>query len=263
MTDKSISEKIRETLGEMRDNGSIDFTNKNDYSPKLKLIASDNNCDYTTVYKQMKRVAKDKGIMVNKPEQKKTSTEDKGKKNIFDFKAKKSPTDQNRLSKQKAELDAKATSLKTQIEMQGMILKSDAFEMVKTQNYFTLSMIREMVKGFGGAVADEKKYEMMSGMLASKELSEGWELPSKLTTALLIVGMAGLFIIPMLPQIKKYMNDEEEEKEKKSDEPLSPIKTDEIETGEKKEEKSTLERQFEDVMKKAGTDIEEDSGVKK
>ena len=120
--------------------------------------------------------------------------------------------------------------------MQNMIAKSPAFEMVKTSNFFTLGMFRELISGLGGQVADEKKYEAIAGMLAVKEIKSGFHIPDVLETAMLIIGMIGLFAIPLIPQVKKYLNEAEEDKEKKSDEPLSDDKSEELQTETKKEE---------------------------
>ncbi len=232
--EKSKSENIRETLKKMRDEGIIDFTNKNDYSPKLKQIASDQNADYTTVYKQMKKLAKEKGILSGQPTK---QTKKMGDSKVeFSFGAKKSSTDQNKLAKQRAELAMKKQTLETDMQMQNMILKSDAFEMVKTSNFFTLSMFREIISGLGGKVAEEKKYEAVAGMMAVKEIRSGWQIPSILETGMLIAGVVMLFTIPLIPQIKKFMSEDSEEKEKKSDEPLSDDQSPELKNGEKKNE---------------------------
>lgn len=226
---KSKSEIIQNRLKKMRDEDMIDFTNKNDYAPKLKQIASDENVDYATAYKAMKKTAKSGGILSGEPEKKKKKLTDS--KTEFSFSAKKSTGEQNRLAKQRAELSAKKQTMETDLQIQNLILKSDAFEMVKTSNYFTLSMFREIISGLGGKVAEEKKYEAVAGMMAVKEIRSGWQIPNILETAMLIAGVAMLFTIPLIPQIKKFLSEEEEEKEKKSDEPLSSDQSPDLKNG--------------------------------
>lgn len=219
---KSTNEKIRERLIEMRDKGLIDFTDKKDYPDKIKQVASDLNTSYTHVYDQMKKVAKQKGIMVGKKHEKETK-DIKGQKAEFKISAQKSTVDQNRLAKQKAELEAKKRTMETELSMQNMIVKSEAFEMVKTSNTYTLLMFRELVEGLGGKVAEKEKYEMMGGMMAVKEIKSGWQIPDHLETAMIMVGLAGLFIIPLVPQIKKWLSEDDGDNEKKSEEPLDEI----------------------------------------
>ena len=100
--------------------------------------------------------------------------------------------------------------------------------MMKTGNGYTLAMIGELVGAFGGVKPDEKKCHEMGGMLAHHELANGYEIPKHLNTAMLIIGLVGLFVIPNIPKIREFFKDDEEDKETKdktSEKELTEIKT--------------------------------------
>ena len=67
----SASQNLESKLVEMKEQKLINFTDKKDYPEKLKLLAKEQGVDYTTAYKAMKKVAKQSGDMVGKPEAKK------------------------------------------------------------------------------------------------------------------------------------------------------------------------------------------------
>jgi len=226
---KPASERVREVLRGLKERDGIDFTNKNDYAPKLKQIAKDQNCSYSVCYDQMKKIGKEKGYNVGQDYKKEKTKKDKSHE--FKFSAKKMPHDENKMLKQKVALEAKKKSIETEIAMQNMIIKSDAFEMLTTSNNFVLLMFRELVSGFGVKVAEEKKYEMMAKMMAVEEMRGGLNIPSWISSAMLVIGVVALFTLPALPQIRAWLTEDKEEKEKKSEKPL-----DEINNQEKKNE---------------------------
>lgn len=232
------SKRINETLIKMRDSDLIDFTDKKDYPAKLIQIAKDQNCKYETVYKEMKKLAKSDGIMVGEPNKKTKKMSTKGSQ-TFNFSAKKSSLVENKMAKKQAELDAKKKNLESDLKVQEMILASPVFEMVKAQNYYALSMIKEVVKLAQIPVAPDEQYKAIAGMMANKELQEGWQAPKILTDIILIIGMGALFIIPAIPKIREYLSDEKEEKETKSEEPLDQIENPELNNGEKEKQNET------------------------
>ena len=237
ISQRPASERVRDVLREMKEKDLIDFTNKNDYAPKLKQISKDQSCSYSVCYDQMKKIAKEKGFNVGTDYKKMQKTLDKQKQHEFKFSAKKSTLDEGKLQKQKAELDAKKKTMETELAMHNMILKSDAFQMVKTSNTYVLLMMRELFSGFGVKVAEPDKFEMMGGMLASEEMRGGLSVPHWLTTAMLVVGLIGLFAIPAIPQIRAFLNEEKEDKEKKTDKPIGEIKNKELKNEKKEPEK--------------------------
>jgi len=139
----------------------------------------------------------------------------------FKMQAKKISKDEGKFAKQRYELDQKKKSMETEITLQNMLIHSDAFEMMKTTNKYSLLMIREVVKGFGGNVAHEDRYGDVAGMMALEEMRGGIAIPSWLSIAMCIVGGIALFTLPLIPQIRTYLSEDKEEKAKKSDEPLS------------------------------------------
>ena len=229
---RPVSEKLNEHIKKLRDSDMIDFTNKSDYAPKLNQIAKDFKCNYTTVFKEMKRVGKSEGVMVGDPEKKKKKINDKGGQ-TFNFQAKKSSMTETKLAKKTAELEAKKKGMESELKVQEMIMHSPVLEMMTTQNYYTLSMIRELVKVVGVPVAPDENYMNVSKMLAFKELQSGWQAPPILGDILLCISIAGLFIIPAIPKIKEWLAEDKEDKEKKSEVPLDEIENKELINGEK------------------------------
>ena len=233
---RPVSEKLNEHIKKLRDSDMIDFTNKSDYAPKLNQIAKDFKCNYTTVFKEMKRVGKSEGVMVGDPEKKKKKINDKGGQ-TFNFQAKKSSMTETKLAKKTAQLEAKKKSIESDIKVSEMVMQSPVLEMMTTQNYYVLSMIKEMVKLTGVPVAPDENYKAVSKQLAFKELASGWQAPAIIGDILLCISMVGLFLIPAIPKIKEYLSDEKEDKEKTSEKPLDEIENKELSNGKKEEEK--------------------------
>ena len=219
----SASTTLESKLREMREQKLINFTDKKDYPEKLKLLAKSQDVDYTTAYKAMKKVAKESGDMVGKPETKKKESTQGGMK--FEFNAKPTPKSQIEIQKKQHELKQKQAEMETQLKTQEMILSSPVYGMASEQNKLNLLMIREFIKGVGGTVGTEAQYDMLSKQLTLKELEHGWQPSGTMANLMLGASIFGVFVLPMIPTVRKWLgkDDDDEDNKKKSDEPLDEI----------------------------------------
>ena len=202
----SKNQALQNKLRKMRDEGLIKFTDKNDYTAKLHLLAKEQGVDYTTAYKAMKKVAKESGDSVGKPTaEKKTINDKKTGKQTFQFNAKATSKADMEIQKNAEKLKQKETELHSQLRMQEQILQSPAFDMMSQQNLLNLQMVKMMIDGLGGKTGTDKQYEMLAKQLTLKELESGFTASGHVATALLGVSIIGVFVLPMLPQLKELL----------------------------------------------------------
>ena len=224
---KSVNQQLKSKIREMRDNGTINFQDKKDYTEKLKILAKDNNCDYTTVYKSMKEVAKEKGTMVGQPKQPKTTTKSGGM--TINFSGKPSAQTQVALAKKKNELAQKQANLEADLKMQEMMIASPVFNMITQRNELDLLMVRSLIEGIGGKVGTVEQYKMLAQQLSLKEVQSGWQPSGMFANILLCASIVGVVALPLVPQIKGFLFSKEKDETEKSDQPLDEIPSDPLE----------------------------------